>query len=459
MRSVQRPFQDFTEPKSQTARRKLNGSGSASVTRPPGGAVPSWPQISEDTEGDLTVKPGHPAATPTPTASASVKETPYGTSSVVQHHYDNIPMYASTSRLHPTPKPMVIASVMSNEDYRVPSVAREGSTSRTFADDPLALTASRLLKGVNESQEVVLFALHPQTIIRPLRKAIRHVFSGLLEWLLEVMHRRGMPRNIALARLNRTRWFAGLFDYVAVERMLNIFKIYLSQSDALAVPRDFVDVYDAFSPEINRYCLSESVRTNMIEHRNNRAFVVGGIDFTEETLKSMTRSVDLWGTQSNQTPHLQSQLLMNISGSTANTAASSPGILTDPLRSPAIANSTAALNRGYFLNKDNLMIMNNLVTRLQSVLRHKEKELEKLQRERRELDLQLSERKKVLLEICSNLTNQRIISDSMDFHKTLAATQQQFDAVKNPSGTSKAMEEIKMHMRSINKAASVLSRM
>lgn len=352
---------------------------------------------------------------------------------------------------------------MSNHDHAGTSAVREASTSRVFMDDHVAMTTSSMLKSGPQSQEVVLFVLHPQTIIRPLRRAVRQVFTGLLEWLLDVMKRRGMPRNIALARLNATRWFARLFDYVAIERMLNIFKLYLNQSDALAVPRDFVDVYDAFSHEINRYCLSESMRTNMVESHGNRAFVVGGIDFTEETLKSMTRSIDPWQQHAYQTPLMPPQLIISggsAAGTTGAMGISSPGQLMEPVHNAATATSSVAeVNRGYLLNKDNLAMMSTLVARLQSMLNQKKKELERLRREQSVVDAKLHERKRVLLEICVGLTNKRLLADSLDFKATFMCIQQQFDISRNIHSPAKQLAEINRHMHVISKCAASLSKM
>ncbi|GIX64146.1 asparagine-rich protein, putative [Babesia caballi] len=319
------------------------------------------------------------------------------------------------------------------------------------------MTASRMLSGPPQSQEVVLFALHPQTVVRPLRRAVRQVFAGLLEWLLETLQRHGMPRNVALARLNRTRWFGRLFDYVAVERMLNIFKLYLSQSDVLAVPRDFVDVYDAFSHEINRYCLSESVQPRADAPHGNRAFVVGGIDFTEETLKSMTRSLDPWPHQAQQTPLYPGKATSGGSAGAAGGSAS-PGAPSDTAHTSAPAGALVSVNRRYLVSQDNLALVGNMVARLQGALRQRKKALDVLLRERAELDAQLKSRKRELLDLCVSLTNKRILADSLDFEATLLEVRQQFDPLSGAHRNSRALEEISQHMRVINRCAKAFAR-
>ncbi|GBE61365.1 hypothetical protein, conserved [Babesia ovata] len=370
-------------------------------------------------------------------------------------------MYASTSRVHSLPRPVSGATSAGRDGHSATSTTREGFTaSRLFGDEFASTTRQRIFRSSSNSQEVVLFAVHPQTIVRPLRRAVRQVYTRLLEWLLDVLQRRGMQRRVALARLNRTRWFAKLFDYTSVERMLNIFKLYLSQSDALAVPREFVDVYDAFSHEINRYCLSESVRPRAESSRGHRALVVGGIDFTEETLKSMTRSFEPMHHPSHQTPimpmHVQSVGLPGSIGAANAGGVASP---TDPSGtstnySPEV--SKAAINRRYLVNQDNLSVLVSMISRLQGIMKQRQKTLDDLNKERQELASRLRERKRALLERCMALTEQHILSDSKDLEKTLLDIQQQFD-VTGTNRTAKALEDIEHNMHVISRCAKSLS--
>eukprot|EP00371_Babesia_bovis_P000273 XP_001608920.1 hypothetical protein [Babesia bovis T2Bo] len=346
----------------------------------------------------------------------------------------SVPKYTSTSGIHPTPKPSFTTA--SSSAYR------ESTAARLFGDDNINVTTSRLIKGVPQSQEVVLFALHPQTVITPLRKYVRQMFTGLLEWILDSLQRQGMPRNVALSRLNRTRWFQRLFDYVAIERTLNVFKLYINQSDALAVPRDFTDVYEAFSHEINRYCLSEATRSPPGDTRAGRAIVVGGIDFTEETLKSMTRPLE-------PCPH-QSHAIYN-----HTPIGATPGIN----RIVAAVSVRAGINRRYIINHDNLSVLGSLVSKLEGVLRQRQGILDSLLQERFQLVSHLNERKVLLLKLCVSLTNQRIIADSLDFKRTLDDVKKQFDSSQTGNRTSRYLDDIEQHMRIIGRCARSISNM
>ncbi|CDR95455.1 hypothetical protein, conserved [Babesia bigemina] len=452
------------------------GAATASAQGRGYASVPRWPMPSDYADASLSATREAQSATPMHNPASSAAETTYAPAGSAARQRigrpsrppgsfgaeaAGVPMYASTSRVHSMPRPIGGGTSVGRDDHSATSTTRDGfPASRLFGDEFASATTSRMFRGSPNSQEVVLFAVHPQTVVRPLRRAVRQVYTRLLEWLLDVLRRRGMQRRVALARLNRTRWFARLFDYTALERMLNIFKLYLSQSDALAVPREFVDVYDAFSHEINRYCLSDSIRPRGENARAHRALVVGGIDFTEETLKSMTRSFEPVHHPSQQTPmmpmHMQS---VGLSGSTG--AANAGGIAspTDPSGastsfSPEV--SKASINRRYLVTQYNISVLVSIISRLQGIMRQRQKTLDDLNKEREELGSRLCERRRALFERCRSLTERHILSDSTDMEKTLQDIQQQFDCT-GTNRTSKVLEDIERHMRVISRRAKSLS--
>ncbi|GFE55739.1 hypothetical protein BaOVIS_031430 [Babesia ovis] len=433
----------------------VRDSGStSSAKRHAYASVPRWPTQGDYPDSMTSATRAVPSATPLHTAHAGDNQYLTANSSIRRRiGTASTPMYTSAARNNPTPKPSNSATAS--------SFYREGTAARLFGDEHMNMTTSRIIKGAPQSQEVVLFALHPQTVVRPLRKAVRQVFTSLLEWLLDTLQRQGMPRNVALARLNRTRWFPRLFDYVAIERMLNIFKLYLNQSDVLAVPRDFTDVYDAFSHEINRYCLSESTRSPTDEARG-RAIVVGGIDFTEETLRSMSRPVEPWPQHpSLMSNHTSVGLTPGPSGIVGDGSLASPHpqFPTDPSQPSIPTNTRGIVNRRYIINQDNLSVLGSLVSRLQGALRQRKQLLDDLVNKRAQLEAQLNERRSVLLKLCVSIANKRIMTESLDFKTTLLEVQQQFDPSTSGNRTSRALEEIEQHMHVIGKSAKTLSKM
>ncbi|ORM40485.1 uncharacterized protein BXIN_2158 [Babesia sp. Xinjiang] len=433
--SVSRTQQNFTDPGHTMHVHQMN-SGSASLKRHAYASVPRWP-ATDYRDGMRSAARNVPPGTSVQGASSDARDVQYvATNASVRRRIGTtaMPTYASTSRTHPI-------STASSAGPST-SVFREGTAARLFGEDHMNMTTTRMLKGAPQSQEVVLFALHPQTVVRPLRRAVRQVFTGVLERLLDALQRQGMPRSVALARLNRTRWFPRLFDYTAIERLLNIFKLYLSQSDVLAVPRDFVDVYDAFAHEINRYCLAESTRPSTDDSSGGRAIVVGGIDFTEETLRSMTRPMEPW---QQQTPLVRNHTPLQIHSVGS-------AIVGD-------VSARAVVNRRYIINQDNLSVLGSLVSHLQGVLKQRQKLHEGLLRQRTEIEAQLNERRRVLFNLCVSLTNRRILADSLDFKATFDEVHRQFNPSLSNHRNARALEEINQHMHIIGKCAKSLSKM
>eukprot|EP00375_Theileria_parva_P002865 XP_765546.1 hypothetical protein [Theileria parva strain Muguga] len=180
--------------------------------------------------------------------------------------------------------------------YSFPSNSNIPQYSPANFSNPANLSHSRPFTSVNRSisnDEVVLFAVHPQTIVRPLRRRVYRRIGEVLEAFLSSLESKGFTRGSVLARLKATPWFPRLFDYDGIGCLIKIFQNYVCHSHTLVVPLLFKEVYEVYAPEMDRTCASQVLRIGINPDTDNRkALVMGAIDFTEETMSIYRNPLD-----------------------------------------------------------------------------------------------------------------------------------------------------------------------
>ncbi|KAK2194654.1 hypothetical protein BdWA1_000563 [Babesia duncani] len=338
-----------------------------------------------------------------------------------QHLQTPKPMQPLTHSVTRPPRPMGDVGM---EHFSVPSVLPGALASmgpRAEGESGFLNSSSRvtMLPNAKGTQEVVLFAIHPHAIVSPLRNRVNQKMHQLQEWVIHELQKRNLYPTQAIVRLQKQRWYMRLFDMRSIGSMINIFYHYLCQADVLIVPQSFRPVYEAYSLEMNRTVSGEAFKHN---DSRGAACVVGGIDFTEETVLSTQRVP-----QQQQTPVFTS----------ARFNIPTPIGLGNSSVS-ASANSAAIVNRQSIINQEHLATIAALLPRLTTEAQEVKQRLEETRQELKIKQERVQEKQRQLLFACYSLAHQKLSSQTQHLESIL---RQLHDAQTN-ARLSKALDHI-----------------
>ncbi|AFZ80601.1 hypothetical protein BEWA_034590 [Theileria equi strain WA] len=334
--------------------------------------------------------------------------------------------------------------------------AAEGSTNRDAFSFPRPLnirgdleyvttTATRGTASVANSrligsEEPLLFVVHPLSMIRPLRKHVYKKISEVIEMLIANLQLKGLSRDMVLSRLNRTAWFLKLFDCEGIGMLINIFKTYLYSSDTLAVPLSFKDIYEVYKSDMARTYSNEGFRlgTNA-EIDNKKAFIVGSIDFTEETIMSTYR--------------VPSDSL-NIEHQTASGWRSNHfrNFHQIPVLTESADNlqSSSASNRQFFVSYGNLTLFKSFLPKLKLLLKRKQHHINDLQKGLKAKEKLVAEKQRLLVKKAHKLVYKNIKFKITSFENVLVKMENMFDVEYSDSKYAKSLADLHKNMNLIN---------
>ncbi|BAM38548.1 conserved hypothetical protein [Theileria orientalis strain Shintoku] len=319
-------------------------------------------------------------------------------------------------------------------NFRTDSDFATSSSSRLFS--------SVLNHKTSNGEEVVLFAIHPLTIIRPLRRRVYKKINDVLESLINSLQSKGLSKTVILSRLQNTRWFLKMFDYEGIGSLINVFKTYLCHSDTLVVPLIFKEVYDAYSSEMDRTYSKEVLRIGLNSDLDSRrAFIMGGIDFTEETMLSTYRNP--YESLNNDLP---TSSIWRISGTNIRNFNPIPTLASTQSNVQSVANT----NRDFFLNEQNVSVFTAFLPKLRGILSKKKEELSELNKRLEQERKLTNEHHRLLLTNTYKHVYSAVEFEFNELEECLLTFENIFDIKYSQSKFAKSLDELHKNMNLID---------
>uniref|UniRef100_A0A3B0MEI8 Uncharacterized protein n=1 Tax=Theileria annulata TaxID=5874 RepID=A0A3B0MEI8_THEAN len=338
----------------------------------------------------------------------------------------------------------------SSNSYPFPSTSNIPHYSSANLSNPRPFTS---VNRTVSNDEVVLFAVHPQTIVRPLRRRVYHRIGEALEALLSSLEAKGYTRSSVLARLRSTPWFHRLFDYDGIGWLIKIFQNYVCHSHTLVVPLLFKEVYEVYAPEMDRTCASQVLRIGLNSDTDNRkALLMGAIDFTEETMSIYRNPLDhnnsLSVSRVNKSVDRFNHSNLKI---TPVNVDKTPGHFENASNNTVSDTDSGTIgNRDFFMNEQNLTLFTSFLPKLREVLRERTSKLRELEKTLESEEREKEERQRLLLKNAYKLVHRRVEDEFNAFERNLSVFENIFEAKYSKSKLANSMEELNKNMTILN---------